>query len=450
MAIQWSREQIFSLAPDDATCQLASNMAAPSRWANLYQHKTADLYLVWGEIKGSGKDPYRCVIHLRHPQFGCTCPSSKRPCKHSLALLLLFAEEPFAFLQAEPPDWVSKWITRNTQAQSGNSGKKQPTKPDPAAQAKRAAARDKKIHAGLDDLEIWLGDMLRQGLAAAQDQPRSYWETAAARLVDAQAQGLARLVRELAAVSTSGDGWQSRMMNHISRLYLALEGYRRIDRLSPDQQADLRSVIGFVQKQEDLAGEAGVSGTWLVLGRGVEMDANLKTQRVWLWEMETHRPAVVLSYAIGLNPLDTSLVPGAALKAKLAFFPSAYPLRAVILSREAAAPLPVNALRGDAASSCLVQATGAYANALACFPWLERFPLLLNNISPLQENSEWVLYDRNQRRTPLIKSFLHGWTLLAMSGGQPIGVFGEWDGKRLLPLSAWANGEFHAFQPRSA
>ena len=35
-----------------------------------------------------------------------------------------------------------------------------------------------------------------------------------------------------------------------------------------------------------------------------------------------------------------------------------------------------------------------------------------------------------------------GWTLLSMSAGSPLLVFGEWRGDRLFPLSAFADGQF--------
>jgi hypothetical protein len=35
---------------------------------------------------------------------------------------------------------------------------------------------------------------------------------------------------------------------------------------------------------------------------------------------------------------------------------------------------------------------------------------------------------------------MSGWKLLALSGGYPITIFGEWNGRSLLPISAWADG----------
>ena len=35
------------------------------------------------------------------------------------------------------------------------------------------------------------------------------------------------------------------------------------------------------------------------------------------------------------------------------------------------------------------------------------------------------------------------WKLFASSGGQPVDLFGEWDGRALLPLGILAEGTFH-------
>jgi hypothetical protein len=307
--------------------------------------------------------------------------------------------------------------------------------------SQRSAGRDKKIRAGLDELETWLSDLLRQGLAAAQAQSSTFWETAAARLVDAQAPGLARWVREMSGLAASGEGWQDRLLDQVARLYLAIEGYRRIDSLSEETRADLRSLVGINIRQQDLMENPGISDTWLVVGRGIEEETNLNVQRTWLWGIHTARPALVLSFSPAGGTLDTSLVPGTALPAELVFFPGAYPLRAIVRSRG-----PVEEMPGEMPGpGGIVEATQGYAAALACYPWLERFPLLLNGATPFAQAGEWLVADGQGRWLPLSRSFLHPWTLLAMSGGRPLGIFGEWNGERLLPLSAWAEGEFFAF-----
>jgi hypothetical protein len=148
---------------------------------------------------------------------------------------------------------------------------------------------------------------------------------------------------------------------------------------------------------------------------------------------------LLLSFAMFNGPLDRSLVPGIAIDAELAYFPSSYPLRAVVRQRHG----PPAAFERLPGFPDLIAATGAYAAALAQMPWLERFPLTLHQIVPARAGDRWVLRDRGGRIVPLASSFGQGWRLLALSGGRPLALFGEWNGLSLLPLSAWAEEGFH-------
>jgi hypothetical protein len=39
-----------------------------------------------------------------------------------------------------------------------------------------------------------------------------------------------------------------------------------------------------------------------------------------------------------------------------------------------------------------------------------------------------------------------GWKLIALSGGHPLTMFGEWNGQTLLPIAAWAEGRYVQLQ----
>lgn len=56
----------------------------------------------WGRCRGSRR--YRVWANLETLWTGCDCPSRKRPCKHSVALLLLVARG--HVVEAAPPTWV--------------------------------------------------------------------------------------------------------------------------------------------------------------------------------------------------------------------------------------------------------------------------------------------------------------------------------------------------------
>jgi hypothetical protein len=339
---------------------------------------------------------------------------------------------------------VAEWLSRRDQGPRQRSAGPEPASPPDArkkraaSQAKTAAAREAKVAAGVEELGRWLCDIVRQGLAGAQGRPYSFWEGMAARMVDAQAPGLARMVRALAGVPASGEGWQARLLERLALLHLLLEGYRRIDTLPAATQADIRTAIGWSYSQDDLLASDGLRDRWLILGQRVEDEDGLRVQRSWLWGQQRARPALILSFAAPGQPLDRSLAPGTSLDAELVYFPGAHPLRALIKQRHGG-PEPIG---GWAGYADLAAATAAYAAALAALPWLERFPMSLQAATPTRAGERWIVRDGDGRVLPLAHGFAHGWRLLALSGGRPLALFGEWDGATLLPLSAQAGQEF--------
>jgi hypothetical protein len=440
-------DQILALAPDPGSAKAGQGLANPRKWLALGRSERA----VWGECQGSAREPYRTQIDLNEPAFRCSCPSRKFPCKHGLGLFLLLASQPAAFEQKAAPAWVTEWLGKRDQSAQQRTAKQERPAPPPGeetskkrtvAQARTAAARETKVAAGMAELGRWMRDLVRQGLAGAQSQPHSFWETVAARMVDAQAPGLARMVRELADVAATGEGWQERLLDRLTRLQLLIEGYQRLEALPPETQADIRAAIGWSPRQEELLGFVGVRDRWLILGQRVEDEDNLRVQRTWLWGDKTDQPALVLGFAAPGQPLDRSLAPGTAIDAELVFFPGAYPLRALVKQRHAA-PQPLDHLPGYADLTTAIQGYGA---ALTRVPWLERFPMPLQAITPARTSTGWAVLDADHRSLPLAPTFRHTWRLMALSGGQPLGLFGEWTGDLLLPLSVYTEDGYSSLR----
>jgi hypothetical protein len=245
------------------------------------------------------------------------------------------------------------------------------------------------------------------------------------------------MVRDLDGIPDSGEGWQDRLLQRLAHLFLLLEGYHHLDTLPPEEQADIRAAVGWALNQDELLSTIGIRDRWLVLGQHVQDEDHLRVVRTWLWGANAGRPALALAFAAPGQPLDRSLVAGTALDAELVFFPGAYPLRALVKQRHGP-PGPLDRMPGDGIGA----ATHAYADGLARSPWIERFPLALAGVTPLRDGERWLVRDAEGLTLPLARRFAHGWRLLALSGGRPLALFGEWDGEALLPLSAWAEGRF--------
>ena len=437
----WTPERVLALAPDPSSAKAGQGLAGARKWATL----GTDGRTIWGECQGSGSNPYQVRVDTAEPAWRCSCPSRKLPCKHALGLFLLHTSQPGGLAAAEPPAWVAEWIAMREERAEKRVAKaaEEAAKPvDAGAQAKRVARREERVAAGLDELELWAADLVRQGLASAQTRPPSFWEGMAARLVDAQAGGAARLVRELGRIPSSGDGWPGRMLEALGQLRLLTEAHRRLDTLPEPVREDVRAALGWTRKQEEVLALGAVRDRWQVLGRRVDEEERLRMQRTWLRGEATGRDALVLVFAHGREPLDTTLEPGTVLDAEVGFHPGSRPLRAVAGTRHAA-PVPLGAIGGYAT---VAEAVGAYAETLAAHPWTEEFPFALSAVVPVPDGGGWTVRDTAGDALPLHPSFTRGWELLALSGGRPVGLFGEWDGDRLLPLGTHADGRYVALR----
>jgi hypothetical protein len=67
---------------------------------------------LWGECRGSAKEPNKVRVDLANQGKACTCPSRKFPCKHALGLMLLAAASPHLYAQIQQPAWVAKWLEK--------------------------------------------------------------------------------------------------------------------------------------------------------------------------------------------------------------------------------------------------------------------------------------------------------------------------------------------------
>ena len=436
----WTPEQVLALAPDAASAKAGRELSQARKWLSLGRSETT----LWGELQGSAKEPYRACVDLGETAFSCTCPSRKFPCKHALGLLLAVAQQPGDVDNAEPPAWVVEWIeARRTRAQkkTEKAELKASDVIDRAAQAKRVEARESKVGAGVADTLRWLTDLARMGLAEAQSQPLEFWQRLSARLIDAQAPGLASQVIECGSAAASGDGWQDRMLEATSRMYALATGYTRLDALPADTQADIRSALGWTVDQDALLAQSGVRDEWLSLGNRVN-DANplaarapLRTRRAWLLGRKTGHAALLLSFAVGAQSFEAAVPAGAEMDAELVFYPGAAPIRALVKHRFGASfgpsPFGFGSIEVNLA---------AYGEAIAANPWLPQHPMRLDAVSPTRWRNAWHVCDTTGDALPVSPRFVEIWKLVALSGGLPLALFGEWDGETLYPISVWADG----------
>jgi hypothetical protein len=426
---------VAALAPDAKVAAAGRKLGVPKSWESPGSSDDA----IWGECRGSAV--YQVRVDLSDLAVKCSCPSRKHPCKHGIGLLFLHLES--ALPTAPAPDWVKDWLARraaSTKARK-SAGSREETAPNPEAKAKREKKRLSRVAAGLDALDLWMEDLAREGLAAAGTRPASYWETQAKRMVDAQAPGVAARLRHLSRLPNSSPVWPEKLLEGLGRLALLSAAVRRLDALGEGLAESVRAEVGIPLPQEEVL-ERGekVSDAWIVLGQRTEDEGRLKARRTWLLGKETRRYALILQFAASGAPFAEGFVSGTVFEGELAFYPGAYPLRAVVRSRMGTATR-AEELPGHVTLEAFLDHA---STATASQPWLERLPVTLEAVVPLLDGGRWLVRDRDGEVLPLAGG--DHWTLLSLSGGYPVDLAAEWDGDILLPLGVVAEGTYRVIQ----
>lgn len=441
-----TEENILTLTPDGPSLDRAKPLAKSKKWRNL----ETDEKVIWGECKSSGASYYKTVFHLQKKQFHCNCPSrvfSKenrgKLCKHTLALGMIYVNNPnaFKFTPQSPPNWVNDWLENPKKYLPKLI--QTPEKQHQLAQ-QRIKTREKRLfqmEAGFKELIIWLEDIMRQGLAILDGQSEEILNEISERMVNAKMTSLARRIRNLSLIIGEQD-WHERVLNEIGEIYLLAKGFENLEKLPPHLQQELLSVSGINFKKEELAQVEGLKDTWFIIGQteGTD-DANLFYRRTWIVGKNTQQFGMILDFAWGSNPYEQNWKIGTQFFGEIVFYPSAFPSRVLVKNHEmTTSEIVVKGFEN------FHDFSNKYAEAIGQNPWLTLFPVFLENVIPIYQNDQFYIVDSYKNMIPIVEKEGLGWKMLALSGGRPIHIFGQWNGQCFEPFSSVLNQNFHLLQ----
>ncbi|MDO5287142.1 MAG: SWIM zinc finger family protein [Actinomycetia bacterium] len=416
MTQRWTVDRVMALAPDSSSQVAGRKLATPTPWSDVGWSDP----LLWGACRGSGKTPYSVAVDVSGPSYKCSCPSRKFPCKHVLGLLFLWAEERIDE-GGSMSDFAAEWSAKRQQRQqTATAAPKERTEAQVKAAAARAAERDERVRTGMAELDRWLTDQVSNGLASLRP---SHLEQLAARMVDAQAPGVATRLRELARVP-QGTRWLDTVVEELGLLHLLVAATGRTDGVSGTLQATVRMHLGYQTPKETVLAEPAVTDRWVVAGLRDSEEEQVSMRRVWLWGEQTQQPAQVLFFTPYGGTVDTSLVPGSAIDAELHYYPTQPRLRALV-GAQTDFHASATWQRGG---GTVAEAVRTWRAVLAEDPWLSEYPVVIAGSAGRNR-----LVDEAGDAVPLLGSSIP--TVLATTGGHPATLLGEISRDGLLPTA---------------
>lgn len=175
-----NEELVIQLAPNDSA---VTNARKISRTNGFYSLKrTADNMLIYGECKGSGKNPYYTSADFmgETPVFRCSCPSRQFPCKHSLALMFDWISGKNFEIGEVPEDIKRKRAKIADKEQKTESGASRPKKTNKSAVTKKL----KKQREGLELAGNFVNDILSRGVSSVNNASCRQYQALAKQLGD--------------------------------------------------------------------------------------------------------------------------------------------------------------------------------------------------------------------------------------------------------------------------
>lgn len=437
-------EQIQQIIPDANAEKAAKKLAKVDDWNN--KGASQDQW-IWAEIKGSAI--YQSAIFLPQMKCECSCPSFKRPCKHALALLMVYKDHSAQFIIQEDetqfPDRVQKWREKVNKA---SDAKEKPSKPvDEEARAKRQQSREQKMDQGIEALKTWLNDIVNLGLNEVRSQQgQNFFREISTRLVDAQVAGLTVWIDEFSSALYQ-EQWQKNSAIWLARLHLITALWTRKKHLTEDFQSELRQLFGVNISADFWQTAPQQELNVFALGASIhELNQSKGTyRRQWLWDEKTLTDYLVLDFNIPPHTRYGLTFPALhQLKFKATYFPSVITQRLKLSDDLSLNSLNLMSVQSKApvGYADFDQAFASYAHKLSLNPTHILSFWWLNQLRLSKADDQFYLIDQQNKMLAISISQQTFYDLWMLVTDQTFHAGLEWDGIELKIISIWHGVHF--------
>ncbi len=294
------------------------------------------------------------------------------------------------------------------------------------------------MEAGMRDLEQLLLDIIQEGIGSAPNRPLAFWEERAARLVDAQLRPIASRLKKMPFFFSQYEEWADAFLEELAELYMMVKMFNKRDSLDPSVIAELYAGAGLTARKSDLDESKAISGHWELVGQFSGADDQLKYLKTWWYSRTLKEFFFQLDFAFGSQLLPDNLKVGRVYEGRLLPYEGCAPRRAFLLPEEKATGF-VNNLTG---MSSFPNVSEAFTQALKRNPLLKDLPVILTGVKPVVLEGKVVLLDESALVMEVSDNQKQGESLFVISGGNPVNLFGEWNGALFNPYSVEIENHF--------
>ena len=304
----------------------------------------------------------------------------------------------------------------------------------PFPDEKRIALMQKGAH----DLSNWLNDLVKTGIAHLSSYEETYWESISKKMVDSKLSGVSTRILRIKNLVQEADSWEESVLKEISNLNLLAKALNKLEQYSKTEQLTFLNLAGFNITKKHLEKAILKKDQWQILAVEQWQEDKIKLRQTWIQGKESKFMGMLLEYAWGNQEFMTLWEAGKIFYGELKIYPSSFPLRAMVSAYQHRE----GGIESYAAYPNLEVFFQAYAKAISLNPLLPKFPVCLKNVKVVSKNEKVLLIDAEEKSLECTCEEKVKWSLLALSTGNAIRLFGIWNGIHLIPKSVLLEDRF--------
>ena len=380
----WDSKKIEATAVNNVSLRRAKLLAKSSKWHQL----STNYQVIWGWSTVLEHEHYEVSVSLTSNHHQCSC-ASNTVCKHITGLLLLYQKSSAVFKYQQSPKAIQEWFDQLNQnsptllTTTPSKRSKRSNSSDASAQKAKEKRWQKRLEwmdTGIQALEIWLSDMIRQGLANVPLEKTSYWTYIASKMMDAKLPSISIYLKETQALVQASSDWSALMVDRIGQLYFWVHSFQNRAQLSEAEQDHLyRSLGKTIQKKTVIQQNIALKDKWLVLGvkKGTLIDKQVY-RRVWIQGIQSKQMALIEDFSYFNSPFDYQYTLGSIIDSTLYYYTQKPAQRALL---EQADAVDKTALIQWSSYDCFETALADFHLDLLQNPWLRTFPFLVRDVA---------------------------------------------------------------------